>query len=67
VLTAKLRTGRLPGSSFDTAHMSKGWRKYNDQLGRRLPMTAFQELVLNETSGKRNEHFYRAACNADAV
>jgi len=27
------------------------WYAYDDQLGRRLPMTAFEELVLNETSG----------------
>jgi len=60
----KLRAAgeRGPAYSFDSAHQSKGWRKYDEQLGRRLPMTAFQELVLNETSGKRNKHYCIKYC-----
>jgi len=52
MLTAKLRAEGQEGPSSDAERL-----KYDEQLGRRLPMTAFLELVLNETSGKRNKHY----------
>ena len=55
ILTASLFAVER-GPSFDMAFSAKAARIYNDQIGRRLPMTAFQELVLNETRGKRSKH-----------
>ena len=55
ILTASLFAVER-GPSFDMAFSAKAARIYNDQIGRRLPMTAFQELVLNETRGKCSKH-----------
>jgi len=44
--------GKAP--SFDGEHFSGRTISYGAELGRRLPMTAFEELLLNETRGKRS-------------
>jgi len=52
MLTAKWCALGQGTPSYADPHFSMRTFLYGVELGRRLPMTAFEELLLNETRGK---------------